>query len=92
MARRRIGEFTPLGFLIGFALCLGLFWFVFVRLPFGTVPPASVPCEFSRGELDRLSGEVEKNRKHIDEVESKVKSLESAQKSTTSSPRKNSGK
>jgi len=92
MARRRIGEFSPYGFLMFFALYFGLFWFVFVRLPFGTVPPASVQSGFSRGELDRLSGEVEKNRKHTDEVESRVKSLESTQKPESSLPRRRPSK
>jgi len=88
MAYRRIGEFTPLGFLIGIVLCFALFWFVFVRLPFGTMPSASIPGGPSQGELERLSGKIENIQKQIDKVETRLGTLESAQESVARRPKK----
>jgi len=81
MRKLRIGEFTPLGFLIGLLICLGFFWFAFTRLSFATIPTAPAAAGIPRGELDRLWEELARNRTYVEELQNRVRALESTQKS-----------
>jgi hypothetical protein len=72
----RIGEFTPLGFLIGFIFCFSFFWIVYHRLPFGTVPEKPAVYTVSAGEFEALSGRVKSDEQLISGLDKKVQSLE----------------
>jgi hypothetical protein len=78
MAKRRIGEFTPVGFVTGLVLCFIVFLCFYRKLPFGSSPPAPPPVEnaVSSGELSRISQEIAEDRKQIESLSSRVKALE----------------
>jgi len=73
----RIGEFKPLGFIIGLAICFVTFWFIFHRLPFGTVPAEPAPQIISARELDGLNARLKSDEQSIADLQRKVKCLES---------------
>ncbi len=78
MAKRRIGEFTPAGFVAGFALCFIVFLSFYGKLPFGSSSPAPAPVEsaVSSSERSRMSQELAENQKQIESLSSRVKALE----------------
>jgi hypothetical protein len=72
----RIGEFTPLGFVIGFFFCFSFFWIVYHRLPFGTVPPTPAVQPISVRDFDQQSAQVKSDEQSISELDRKVRALE----------------
>jgi len=74
--RSRIGEFTPLGFLVGFILCFSFFWTVYHRLPFGTQPPVPPAKTTSGCECEQLSVQLRRDEDRIAGLEHRVDTLE----------------
>jgi hypothetical protein len=74
----RIGEFTPLGFALGFALCFLAFWFIYHRLSFGTVPAEPPAQMVSVREMELLSARVKSNEQLITSLQKRVDCLELA--------------
>jgi hypothetical protein len=80
MRGTRIGEFTPAGFLIGFALCLAFFVGIYRKLSFGitaSTPPAQV---ITVHDIDDLSSRLKKQEQLTDNLEKRLRVAESKQK------------
>lgn len=72
----RIGEFTPWGFILGFALCFSFFWIAYHRLSFGTVAPAPVAQNVSVHDLELLAAQIKSDEKSISDLQKKVGCLQ----------------
>jgi len=74
--RSKIGEFTPLGFFLGFVLCFCFFWVVFHRLPFKTPPtPTPQAQTVSVGEFERLAAQLKADEATMAGLQQRVDSL-----------------